>query len=386
MKLNLIFLTNKAFTDRDYFRFGIKFFQLNKFNVMIWDLSQMNTLELDYYYEVETKNIKITKFSNIEQISNQKKNLKNSYIFDLRAHHVNQVNLSLNWFKKKGCKIIKLETGLLPSYKITNYERIKYIIFHLNPKLIKDKIKRDLRKITYSKKTNSQEYDLHICTGINTEYKYNCRMLYSHSFDYDTYIRESKFKTKTINDYIVFVDNGACDHPDYKLLGQIPTDKADTYYPKINEFFQRIEKIYNKKIIICSHPRIRDIKKTSKLFGNRKTIIDKTSEYIRNSFLVLIHDSTAISFAVLWKKPLIFVSSNEMKRNRYFVICHILKSLNIKDYNIDKINNNFNFEYESKKALHRYLYYKNTYIKHPKSVSKLSCEILSDYLLSNINF
>ena len=76
MKLNLIFLTNKAFTDRDYFRFGIKFFQLNKFNVMIWDLSQMNTLELDYYYEVETKNIKITKFSNIEQISNQKKKFK----------------------------------------------------------------------------------------------------------------------------------------------------------------------------------------------------------------------------------------------------------------------------------------------------------------------
>ena len=281
----------------------------------------------------------------------------------------------------QGAKIIRIEAGLLPSINISNWEKLKYLFKKFDISKIKKKIIY-ISKINNTNLTNNV-YDLHICTGLSSEKKFDCKKIFSHSFDYDIYLKEKNIENRYKSDFIVFIDNGVCDHPDYSLLSIDSYAKPENYYPNMNKCFNKIERYFKKKIIICAHPRIKNTSNTSKLFDNRKVIIGKTSELIRNSFLVLSHDTTAISYVVLWKKPLIFLTSNEMIKNNYYSILSFLKVLKLKDYNIDKINKNYNFEIESKKAFNRYTFYKDNFIKHPNSKDIFSWELLLNFLNDN---
>ena len=52
-------------------------------------------------------------------------------------------------------------------------------------------------------------------------------------------------------------------------------------------------------------------------------MIGRTMELVKNATLVLSHDSTAISFPVIYKKPILLIVTNEMKSARIvsFFMC-----------------------------------------------------------------
>ena len=68
--------------------------------------------------------------------------------------------------------------------------------------------------------------------------------------------------------------------------------------------------------MIALHPRtpINYKKKIKKVFNEKYVkIVDKeTPKYIKNSSLVISHNSSAIQLAILWKKPIIFCHHIEM--------------------------------------------------------------------------
>ena len=107
--------------------------------------------------------------------------------------------------------------------------------------------------------------------------------------------------------------------------------------------------------------------------------LDKTAELIKDSKHVLIHYSTAVSFGVLFKKPITFLTSDKLNNFRpgaqITKLSHELKShlINI-DKNKKKIRLQMKF---NKKAYNMYL---DKYIKHPKSTGENSFK----YLLKNI--
>ena len=61
------------------------------------------------------------------------------------------------------------------------------------------------------------------------------------------------------------------------------------------------------KIIVASHPKL-DFK--NKEYGNFEHVKGKTMELVKDCSLCLTFNSTAISYAVLFKKPIIFLSNN----------------------------------------------------------------------------
>ena len=77
----------------------------------------------------------------------------------------------------------------------------------------------------------------------------------------------------------------------------------------------------------------------------------KTAELIKESEIVLLHTSAAISFAVLWQKPLLFLTSNEMINS--FVHLDIVFSsiflkriLNLNNYNSQEIIENLQQDFK----------------------------------------
>ena len=65
------------------------------------------------------------------------------------------------------------------------------------------------------------------------------------------------------------------------------------------------------KSIIAAHPR-RDKKDLPNI--DKRFIFNKTPQLIRDSALVVLHHSTAISLAVLFKKPMVLLTLDEFEK------------------------------------------------------------------------
>ena len=81
------------------------------------------------------------------------------------------------------------------------------------------------------------------------------------------------------------------------------------YYSTLANFLKKLSKIYNKKVIICMHP-----KNNSKLFLTYLKDFSikkyKTQEMVKKSFIALFHESSSILDAVILKKKIIILKSN----------------------------------------------------------------------------
>ena len=109
--------------------------------------------------------------------------------------------------------------------------------------------------------------------------------------------------------YLVFVDS-FFEHGDRSVRdGSIKKKIIIDYYLTLANFLKKLSKIYNKKVIICMHP-----KNNSKLF--LKYLKDfsikkyKTQEMVKESFIALFHESSSILDAVILKKKIIILKSN----------------------------------------------------------------------------
>ena len=88
----------------------------------------------------------------------------------------------------------------------------------------------------------------------------------------------------------------------------------EEYFPRICRFFDFIEEKYGYRTVVAAHPRAHqgelDIH-----YGGRKVIFQETAELVRNSDLVFVHNSMAINFAVLFNKPMTFITIDKLDRS-----------------------------------------------------------------------
>ena len=125
------------------------------------------------------------------------------------------------------------------------------------------------------------------------------------------------------------------------------------------------------------HPRNLSLNSEGENF-NRPKFYGEIYDLIKNSSLVLTHQSTSVNIAVTYKKPIIFLDSSSYKDLRPRI--HTLRQkLGGKIFNINKkkfYHRNFEnlFSYDQNK----YKNYFSKYIKHPKSNDRSIFDIILD--------
>lgn len=134
------------------------------------------------------------------------------------------------------------------------------------------------------------------------------------SCDYQQCITSSPQQAKIQNNAFVFIDQNLPFHPDNKLEG-LSID-ADGYFAAMNVLFDAIERKYNKRVIIAAHPSCYDKYLNGRYFGDREIIQGKTLELVKGAWGVVAHNSTAISFPIIYNKPLILVTTEDMHNVR----------------------------------------------------------------------
>jgi hypothetical protein len=211
--------------------------------------------------------------------------------------------------------------------------------------------------------------------------------LWTHHPDYDIYLQYKTRMNDSSKTTGVFLDQYLPFHPDYIHSDIKFPISPDTYYPNLCNFFNTLEKTTKTEIVIAAHPRS-DYEHLPDYFQGRTIIKGKTAEMIRDSTFVIAHSSTSLDFAVLYHKPIVFVTTDALEKmisGKNIIglyIRTIAYELGKKPINIDHISE-FNWDEEMKINKDGYYRYKYNYIKKQGTPEKPMWDIFCSYIQQN---
>lgn len=137
-------------------------------------------------------------------------------------------------------------------------------------------------------------------------------ILWVHFHDYDNYLAIRDVKANEDEKLGVFIDEYLPFHPDHVDMG-LPSVEAGEYYRLLCDFFNFLEEKYGVHITIAAHPRSK-YDEMPDLFGGRPVIRGKTVELVRNAAFVMLHQSMALNYAVLFRKPIILITTDQQSQ------------------------------------------------------------------------
>jgi hypothetical protein len=128
-----------------------------------------------------------------------------------------------------------------------------------------------------------------------------------HSLDYDNYLVANTAKRDVdINQGVVFLHQA----PEYSSEGT-HRDMSAVYCVKMVDMLTKLSTATGLPIIIALHPRARTHHISP--FSNFTIVDSDTAKLVKNAKLVVNHCSTAVSYPVLWRKPILHVTEYSFK-------------------------------------------------------------------------
>jgi len=322
----ILILVENNFSQRDYERFGVDYFKQKGFDVEIFDLTYLINPEL--YQKNHLDSVQICYPQNFFQFFIEIYKKKHSHFIAHLGNGkiINHFIYATLFF----CKIAYTKTKLAP------HPYTGIILKTLIDKFF-SAAKNPYKLILYffSRLLPLDTPKYYLLAGTQTISKYlNTKVIHTGSMDYQLFSRYSQFPPQ--QKHIVFLDEFEPFHPDYKRSKEPNPISPEKYYPLLSSFFLKIELIYGQKVIIAAHPRA-DETLYKFFFNNRCIKKGITAELVRDASLVLAHSSTAISFAVLWKKPIILLTLDSFEKiYQGPLMNYIQKTLDLTKVNIVK--------------------------------------------------
>ena len=377
----IVILVRATFSKRDYERFGIDYLK-KKFSLKIIDFSPW--LHPDYYKQYDKE---VFQTKDIVRIEKEK---------DFLALDLKSEQLIIFDFLDESNRSIYIRNSL-------KNDKNKFLVFDINPiphakKPVKAKIKKYINLIFNKEnllsyfvdffiyknlKNNAYIPDISVVGGLSALKQVKAKnKIHAHNMDYDSYLQIKDFQSKRQEEpFAVFVDQDLVTHPDLKISYNGAPVTESNYYPALINFFNNFKNLTGLNIKFAVHPRSRN-KKISHLLQGIDYSFGNTRDLIKDSSLVLTHTSTAISLAMLFKKPTIILTSNELKKSWLGnQISDFAKFTNMEAINIDQnLNTQINLKELLKVNEEKYQRYIDQYVKMPNSPNLPLWKIISDYL------
>ncbi len=309
MNGKIIFIKESLLSKRDYERYSLNDFIKNSFNIEVLDLTSYNNPDYNEDVKIndEAEEIIFTPSGKKEILEYIKRIDHNTIIISLSR--VNKKTFFI--YKKiinKGNKIGFIKLGTTPDVYV-NFKKkaVRNFLRKIKNKIIQKFYGIHSHFYIVGSKADILSSENHVLSNKKSRY------IYYNSLDYNLYLNNEKVnnKKKSTTKYVVFLDEYNLHHPDNNISGIVPVGK--NYYLELNSFFSKIESKFSLKVIIAAHPRSR-YEKTGNPFQGRKILKFKTIDLVKYSQFVLAHASTAITMSVIYKKPIVSLTSRYYHR------------------------------------------------------------------------
>ncbi len=387
----VIYLIASPLSERDFKRYGIKNWLDNGWKVNVFDVTMFLFPKFWRYVEgdklsINFEGLKI--FDNIKALLSALNNLQNKVVF-IDFLGFSAAEMRIRKIARTHGVLVGVNLGSLPEPK--NKKNILNLFSLIkSPIVLMEKliflIKNEARQIRAKK--YSPDYLVVAGTksmsGINDK---KISVIKAHNFDYDSFIQENYIKSNKKSNSLVFLDEGGPYHSDYIYSGIKPFVTLDKYYPVIDFGLSEMAKSLKLNIKIASHPRSNYGAKQIKY--KHPILENKTFELIRDSDVVVSHMSTALQWAVIMKKPIIFVTTDEIQNAFYarsyakHIDC-LATTLGKKIVNLSDLSSINKWEDYLNVDEEKYDKYIETYIKTKGSQKKLVWDIVVEYIQKDL--
>jgi hypothetical protein len=137
----------------------------------------------------------------------------------------------------------------------------------------------------------------------------------AHNLDYDIYLELERSAIAGTTPYAVFIDQDYPFHLEFAYYGTGSVVTAERYYPAVCNGLEAIAAALKLEVRIAAHPRANyEQRGRERLFRSFPIERGRTAELIRGCQVVICHDSTAVQYAILFGKPIIFLTTDELLR------------------------------------------------------------------------
>jgi len=379
---HIVIICELVFTKRDYGRAGVEILS-QYYNVRVLNLSPL--IRLSYHELRREENFTFKDYYEIGDISEVYDTLVSlpsgsiviDYMFEgniqtqiRRYCRANQILLTK---VSVGTTPVRLKGSIINTLVVPPAKYLFRNYYSLRCKI------RDLIPIP------NALHDISIWSGNTCKYSHYWRTPYripAHSFDYDLYLRYRESVDNLGSPYVIFLDQNLGLNHDRIITGTKPVVSSD-YYQRLEAFFDLIENDFGIPVKIAGHPKARYNHQHPLRF--REIINDDTPRLVKSSSLVLAHYTTSISFAVLWRKPIILMTTDEMINKNFIrrAMGIIHEELNAQILNIDQDTHSLPLSLMlNRKELSLYEKYQSNHIKVPGTPDIPLWEIFSNTLTS----
>jgi hypothetical protein len=389
----VIYLIGSPLSERDFKRFGIKNWLDNGWKVNVFDVTKFLFPKFWRYVEGDKLSVnfeRLKTFENIKELLSALNNLQNNVVF-IDFLGFSGVEMRIRKIARTHGALVRANLGSLPEPK--NKKNILNLFSLIkSPIVLIEKliffIKNEAKQIRA--KRYSPDYFVvggtKLLSSINDK---KISVIKAHNFDYDRFIQKNYIKSNKKNNSLVFLDEGGPYHSDYIYSRIRPFVTSDKYYPVIDFGLSEMAKSLKLNIKIAAHPRSNYGAKYIKY--KHPILENKTFELIRDADVVVSHMSTALQWAVIMKKPIIFVTTDEIQNAFYarsyakhidcFATTLGKKIVNLSDLSsINKWRDYLNVDEE------KYEEYIETYIKTKGSPEKLLWNIVIEHIEKDLLF
>ncbi len=310
-KQKLIVVWPYRFRDFDWQRFELEFLS-EHLEVHVHDLIDALTPEFAAAYANQSDSACITRFSSFKQWRREFKKISKDAIVFSHLRPVNfQTFLACVQLRMSRAKVIAFSTGgvSFSSVRVNPDKRDLPESF----KKILHLIRRNLLRIAmpnFVVAGGSEEVK-----RVRRDFPRSTRIVLANSSDFSTTIRLIKNKTVT-SQSAIYLDTGFPGFPRDEIIEKTSeTVRPEDWYPNLSKFFETVERSLGLKVSISAHPKHvgRD---HQPLFGERETLGGQTAEGVSCCELVIATNSTAISYAIAFFKPLVLVTSDKIEKSR----------------------------------------------------------------------
>lgn len=385
----ILYLIDQPLDERNYERFGIQAWKQRGWEVEVWDLTPLSyprvwqafiesghkLQEFAGYFPVASKSHLEQRLSALPRIE---------YFIDLTLDSYYSIRAKLS-LAQKGAKRVICATGSIPepdrsqenglasrfrlAFGEGTIKGFRRLANGLVRRLAAPRIRPGVVVVSGEKSMAE------LSAGQEGE------ILRAHNLDYDIYLSLGQSARSPAREYAVFLDQDYCFHRDF-VYGGIPSPHLpDRYFPAICNGLRKVSEALEVDLRIAAHPRSSYRERVPDYFEGIPIEYGRTAELIRDSKVAVCHDSTALQFAVLFEKPLIFFTTDDLEASVSGPSIAVFASeLGKSVINVDRDLGSVDWRRELSVDSQKYAAYRNKYIKMEGSSEMPHWDIVIDHI------
>ncbi len=324
----VVFIVDYCFTQRDYHRYGVEYFEQKGYQTEIWILRAQGNFLNDTLSYKGNNCFSLDFVGFIKRLKKMGKNT--SYI--CYAPYDNIYGLLL--LRNREVMIMK-GMGAQPQYPFWDQSHSDAILqTNKIKKIIARKIKWILSSVPSAYKKSVTELCRHqikkrrhklvastqyyVKNSLSQFEKNLSDLVITHAMNYDRVVELGRGGLESKDNQIVFCDSGflEVDYDSMILNSQtLSALERKEGYQKLECLFEKMEELYKMPIVIAGHPHTLYREDS---FCGREIILDRTPELILHSRMVILNASSAINLAIYYNKPILTINDNSFRKLLYF--------------------------------------------------------------------